>query len=388
MQAEAPRAPEPTSAPAPEDAPRVAEGVHVPALTLLRGALDAGADTEPGWVRPSRLTRSQTAQLGSCRAWHPGLYRQMAACSAGVCLEFLTDSSAVTVEVELDPFPSGSQAVFDDVRRNGFDAPLLDGLSADVDGRHLPVRLPTGEGACTFALDAPGAPAPLFHAVRVWLPCLTGCRVRDVVGDGAFINPAEGADKSLLVLGDSIAQGFNACDPGLSWPALLACDLGLELVNQGIGGQVFQPGSAAGAAAATDPALVVVEFGANYRFEPCREQQVAHDAYAYLDEVARAWPRVPVAVLTPTYSCEALYPNHARSCWPEVPRIVREAAARHASMFVVEGEGLLPADAALLADGSDHPGPEGQLVYFEGLSAAVRRALGLPASRGKKRRRP
>ena len=386
MHKEAPRAQEPTSAPAAPGAARVAEGVRAPAVTLLRGALDVDEDAASGWVRPLRLTQSQAAQLGSCRAWHPGLYRQMTSCSAGVCLEFLTNSSAIEVEVELDPFPSGSQAVFDDVRRCGFDAPLLDGVSADVDGRHLPVRLPTPEGVCVFALDDAGAPASLFHAVRVWLPCLTGCRVRDVVGDGSFINPAEGADKSLLVLGDSIAQGFNACDPGLSWPALLACDLGLELVNQGIGGQVFQPGSAAPAAAATDPALVVVEFGANYRFEPCREREAARDAYAYLDEVARAWPCAPVAVLTPTFCTEDVYPNHARSCWAEVPRIIREAAARHARMFVVEGEALLPADAALLADGSDHPGPEGQLAYFEGLDAACRRALGLPA-RGKKRRR-
>ena len=78
------------------------------AADLLHGALDV-VDAGGGWVRPSRFSAPQLRALGSVRAWHPGLYRQMAACTAGVTMEFETDASVVTLELrpgEKDPQPA------------------------------------------------------------------------------------------------------------------------------------------------------------------------------------------------------------------------------------------------------------------------------------------
>ena len=59
---------------------------------LLRGIVGSTTDAD-GWTRPLRFTPGQLKALGSCREWHPGLYRQLAACTAGVSLQFETDSS-------------------------------------------------------------------------------------------------------------------------------------------------------------------------------------------------------------------------------------------------------------------------------------------------------
>ncbi len=343
--------------------------IRADASLLVRGALrvDVSAD---GWARPSRFTAAQLAEVGGIAAWHPRLYRQMAACTSGICLDFVTDSAHVAIEAELDPMPSGSAAMVADLVRNDPSARApFDGFSLVCEGKRLGgARVPGDDGGLIFALGfAPGKK----RRARIWLPCLTGCRLRGVYGDGSFIEPAPAPEGTLLVLGDSIAQGFTACDPALAWPALLAGDLGLGLVNQGIGGQVFQPGSVADAPRAVSPSLVVVEFGANYRFEPCRAEAVERDARAYFSEVCRAWPGVPVLALTPLFHTEALYPTHPQSCFADVARIVREAAAPHGQVWLVEGDGILPAEAALLADGSDHPGPEGQRVLCEKLKESV-----------------
>lgn len=354
------------------------------AAELLHGAIDTITEKD-GWVRPLRFTPEQIRALGSVRAWHPGLYRSMAACTAGVSLEFCTDATRVSVEVRLEAPSKGAQAVIDDaLRHGGLAGGPVDGVSVDIDGRHLPTMLPDDEGLVEFALDDPDdAPEPGLvriplpgmgepHRVRVWLPCLSACAVREVRADGTYLEPTQ-ARGQLLVLGDSIAQGFVAGDPGLAWTALLADHLGLDLLNQGVGGQVFQPGSIAGLAASARPEAIVVEFGENYRYEPCQASRVGREALAYLYEVSEAWPDVPTWVLTPLPHSEQLYPTHPRSCAGDVDALIAAAARRHPQMRLVDGSALLDADElpALLADGSDHPGPEGQRMLAERLSFVV-----------------
>ena len=354
----------------------------VPAAELVHGALGCEADDD-GWVRPQRFCPEQLRALGSCRAWHPGLYRQLAACTAGVSLWFETDATCVEVEVRPDEPPRGARAVLEDVvRHEGAGQGPLDCVSADVDERHLAPLEPDGRGVVSLRLDddahASGAvrlPLPGLgepHRVRVWLPCLSPCAVRDVRCDGTYLRPVP-ARPVLLVLGDSIAQGFVARDPARCWAALLSEHLGLDLLNQGVGGQVFQPGSLAGLSGAQDVAAIVVEFGANYRYEPCQAHRVGREVRAYLDEVAAAWPEVPTWVLTPLPTSEALYPTYRGSCFAEVPALVTASAARHPSMRLVNGAALLDAGrlGELCADGADHPAPAGQALLFERLSFAV-----------------
>ena len=295
---------------------------------LLHGVVGSDTD-ENGWTRPQRFTAGQLKALGSCRAWHPGLYRQLAAATAGVSLQFETDSSNVWLEAEMDPMPRGSAAVVADVERYGTGVtPPYDGFSADVDDVHLPLALPDEGGLVSFCVDVTEAPEPgvqrlpgmggaSTHRVTIWLPCLGGCEVRSVMGDGTFIEPVAERGQ-LLVLGDSISQSYVTCDPGLAWPCRLAAQLGLELVNQGVGGQVFQPGTLVGMAGSVRPEHIVVEFGANYRFEPCQAGRVEQEVRTYLYEVAATWPEVPTWVMTTLPYTEVAYPNHPRSCFAEV----------------------------------------------------------------------
>lgn len=343
------------------------------AADLLHGALDV-VDAGDGWVRPSRFSAAQLRALGSVRAWHPGLFRQMAVCTAGVSVEFETDGGEVELELRMGPVPRGTMGALADVARHaGAEPPRPDVVSVDVDGRHLGPLAP-GEGDLltidladpdALALPLPGLGAP--RHVRVWLPCLVPCELRSVRADGSFVAPVAARGR-LVVLGDSIAQGFCAEDPARAWPALLADHLGLDLVNQGVGGQVFQPGTVP-AAELEDAAAVVVELGENYRFEPCAASAVARDVRAFLDEVAAAWPEAPVWVLTTPPHLEGVYPTHPRSCAREVDRIIAEAVARHPRMRLVNAGALLDGRLLerLLADGCDHPGAEGQLMIADRL---------------------
>ena len=349
------------------------------AADLLHGCVGCAPEGE-GWVRPVRFTTAQLRALGSVRAWHPGLYKRMAACTAGVCLEFETDASHVSVEVALGAVPRGTVSTLRDVERHSGSAPDPGVVSVEIDDlppvavrpddRHLveiDLSEPDADPADPVALPGMGR----HRRVRVWLPCLTACAVRDVFFDGGYLGPVA-ERRALLVLGDSIAQGFVSDQPAATWPALLARRAGLDLVNQGIGGQVFQPGSLWGMEE-LDPAAIVVEFGENYRYEPCAASAIGRDVRAYLSEVASAWPETPTWVLGVPPHTEDVYPTHPRSCFAEVDGIIADAAGRHPSMTLVDASTLLDGDrlGELLADGSDHPGPRGQEMIAERLCGVM-----------------
>ena len=371
--------------------------VSAPAAGLLHGVVSA-VEQDYRWVRPRRFSDAQMRALGSCQAWHPGLYRQMARSTAGMCVEFETDASEVALEVRVDGEPKGTRAVLDDVARHtGQQGAVLDGISADVDGRHLACRMPdVGQQVLVFSLcgndpeDALGLqPLPGMartRHVRIWLPALRGCVVRDVLCDGSFVRPVAHR-QHLLVLGDSIVQGFVSGDPAYAWPSLLAQRLGLDVINQGVAGQVFQPGSLFGLADSVNPARIMVAFGANYRFEPCVARRLAPDVRAYLLEVARLWPEVPTQVLTPLWHDEAASPSHGMSCWEQMPALITAQVAKHPHMSVVDGLELVEHDPAFFADGCEHPNERGCRQIATRLNAVIRVPSLRPSLVGRRRKK-
>jgi hypothetical protein len=366
----------------------------MPAAGLLHGEVSA-VEQDYRWVRPLRFCDEQLRTLGSCQAWHPGLFRQMARTTAGVCVEFETDAREVALEVRVDGEPKGTRAVLEAIDRGSPTGPdPHDGISASVDGRHVWCGMPEQD---LVVLELAGhdpedslglVPLPGMERtrhVRIWLPALRGAVVRDVICDGSFVRPVA-RRRQLLALGDSIVQGFVSGDPSFSWPALLAARLDLDLVNQGVGGQVFQPGSLFGLAGYTNPARIIVAFGENYRYEPCVARRVSLDIRGYLGEVHRLWPQVPVHVLTPLWHDEEAYPSHAMSCFEHVPDLIAAQVESFENMTLLDGLELLEHDAGLLADGFEHPNERGCRQIATRINAVMRVPGLRPSSVGKRRK--
>lgn len=377
--------------------------VSVPAAGLLHGAVSAVAH-DFRWVRPLRFSEDQMRALGSCQAWHPGLFRQMARTTAGIRVEFETDAEQVALEVRIDAEPRGTRAALDAVDRGeagqlpgAMLAKPHDGLSADVDGRHIWCGMPAaGETLVELTLsgndpeDAMGLqPLPGLARMRrvcIWLPALRGCEVRDVYCDGSVVRPVT-KRKNLLVLGDAFAQGFVSEDPAAAWPSLLANRLKLDLVNQGIQGQVFQPGSLFGLADSVDPERIVVAYGASYRHETCMARRVSRDVRAYLAELSRLWPKVPTHVITPLWHEEQTCPSHAMSCHEKVPSLIEACVSAHPQMKLIDGLELLDHDASVYADGCEYPGVQGNRKIAQRINAVMRVPGLRPSSVGKRRAR-
>ena len=368
---------------------------RVPAADLLHGVVGV-AEQDGRWVRPLRFSEEQLRALGSCQAWHPGLYRQMARTTSGVTVEFETDAREVALELRVDAEPRATRSVLELLDQPAGMAPQPhDGVSADVDGRHLWCGMPeVGTSLVRIELagsdpeDALGLqPLPGMgrtRLVRIWLPALRGCEVRDLLHDGSFVRPVPQRG-CLLALGDSITQGFVSEDPAHAWPALFASRLKLDLVNQGLAGQVFQPDTLYGLAGLLKVERIVVAYGANYRQEPCGAQLVSREIRSYLAELARLWPKVPVQVISPLWHDEQAAPTHPRSCYAQIPDFISTAAAAHEQMSFVDGLELVEHETALLADGAVHPNERAHRKIATRLNAVMRIPGLRPSSVGRRR---
>lgn len=377
------------------------------ALDFVQGCVSVQRGDD-GWVLPGRFTREQREALHSCAAWHPGLYRDMAACSAGIVVAFQTDASSVDLEVRLHEPSVGTKRSFElmqqaQVSQSG-DAQLaiFDGFSYEVNGQYKGMLLayaqtPGPHTAHTHTLRLALAASDFAHAenlhdlekphdssklfsVRIFLPSLQSCELRYLYANGTLLRPLA-ARPQLLVLGDSITQGFICGDPSDSWACCLAKSLDFELINQGVGGQVFMPESlprptnapVSGQVPRTlDLACIVVSFGVNYRYEVYPAQKAARDVKRYLAGIHARWPQVSCFVLTPLWYEQGPFSTHPRSCIADIPDIIRKAVAPYAQMQVVDGAKLLDHDPALLADGFEHPNAQGHICIAEHLAQIIR----------------
>lgn len=355
--------------------------------SLVCGALELETSAD-GWIVPRRFLPAQLHALTSCMAWHPGLFRQMAHATSGVCLRFATDANEIALAVRVEPEPSGTAAVLNRIpqraeanrhaRKEARDSQMVydlrdhsvargpyDGFSVVVDGRLLGVSFPRfdvlhvslrdpDDGLDEGVVALPGLGRR--HEVTIWLPCLRGCAVRELWSNGTYVEAPERRPR-LLVFGDSVGQGFCGGDPARNWAASLSARMQCELVNQSLCGQVFQP-TVLLDASIDNVEHIVVALGLQYHAERCSPTVAAQDMRGFLTETTQRWPEAHVWVVTPTWYNEKDAPPREGSCYEHVARLLQEAAGRSGAT-VIDGMKLMDHDVDLLADGIEHPVLEG-----------------------------
>jgi lysophospholipase L1-like esterase len=293
------------------------------------------AETEEG-VAPVRFTERQL-----------GVYAQKEAqslrsrCLAGCRLEMRTDSEYIR---------------FDYVRKGGarkylyFDI-WVDGRWVAEIGEDNPEQ-PEGsfsyeisgnrDGMKQICIDLPHNAEIVFHSFQL--------------SPNALCEPIGQAHGGLLCLGDSITQGMDAKHPSSTYPALLARALDMPLLNQGVGGYIFNADSL-DENLPFKPQIVTVAYGTNdwVRYEtmaPFRDQ-----CSAYIDAVSRHYSYARIFVMTPIWR-SIRNERKPLGTFDELVQTIKEICAEHPSIHVIDGESLIAHCGRLFADGT-HPTDEG-----------------------------
>ena len=210
------------------------------------------------------------------------------------------------------------------------------------------------------------------HRVCIYFPNLAAASIRSLeLSDGATFKPVK-RERKLLSFGDSITQGYDARFASQSYANLLADKLGAELVNMGIGGEVFRP-ELVDAEMNYTPDIVTIAYGTN-DWSGQERERTEKASVAFYENVRKAFPNAKIFAITPIWRAD----NHRVTkvgVFEEGREIVRRAA-RGVGATIIEGDGMIPHLPEVCSDEYLHPNDYGFKFYANALYDAIAAHLG------------
>ncbi|MGZ8694315.1 MAG: GDSL-type esterase/lipase family protein [Gaiellaceae bacterium] len=358
---------------------------HIPldgGLVAVEGAVEIVRDGQG--LTPLRLPAAVFPLL-------PPVLPYAAACTSGVRLVLVTDSTSVTIDVEqvnlapnpaIPPFPNLYDLVVDGELVQTVEQP--DGGSYDAVTDEEIAAAP----AASVVFDGL---APALKRVEVWLPLRSRVRVTRVrVDDGAVCEPPDDDRPRWVVHGSSITHCAEAHSPYRSWPAVAAARAGVHLTNLGLGGNCLLDQWAARALRDLRADAITLKLGINvWNLGAMTERVFAAAVHGFIDTIRDGHRTTPILVVSPIYCAggeEAPGPSvvDAAGRYVAAPgerppgalsigrmRELLEAAVEvrrrlgDEALTYLDGRELLgPADAGFIPDGL-HPSAEGYVLMGE-----------------------
>ncbi|WP_327634939.1 lipase [Kribbella sp. NBC_00482] len=261
---------------------------------LLRGALDL-EQTDRG-VLPHRLPAWARTQ------YDDGQMSMVESQPSGVRLVFRTSATVV----ELETLPTKRDYVGAPARPDGLYDVLVDGelvtqLSASG-GDVITIDLMTGTTSTqigqpeTLRIDGLAA---VPKTVEIWLPHNETTELVALRTDAA-VEPVPATRRVWLHHGSSISHGSNATHPTGTWPALVAAQAGLELVNLGFGGSAYLQPFIARTIRDTPADLISLKLGINIvNSDGLRLRSFTPAVHGFLDTIRDGHPDTPLLVVSP-----------------------------------------------------------------------------------------
>lgn len=273
-------------------------------------------------------------------------HRCKAYATSSVRLEFDTDSASLSLEY---------YATCGSSRRFCYLDVFVDGVMVKHFGHDE-----LDEVASTLSLDL-GAGK---HRVAIYFPNLFALRVRSLtLDDGASLEPVQ-KSRRLLLVGDSITQGYDARFPSQSYANLLSDKLDASPVNQAIGGEIFCP-QILFDDLDFDPDLIIVAYGSN-DWSRCRREELLQNATLFFERLRHSYPGAKIFAVTPIWRADDHRTTGVGS-FADAVRIITSAAQAQPGIVVLHGTGMTPHIPDFFSDGYLHPNDAGFKFYARAL---------------------
>lgn len=276
--------------------------------------------------------------------------------TAGVRFDFETDASSFSFDFELHCASSRFFYNFD-VFVNGAPPEHIGEEKPASTRSRFEIALPAGE-----------------KRVTVWLPCLYAVFVKNVCADGAsFVKPVK-FKKKLLAIGDSITQGYDARYPSNAYPSVLSRELDIDVVNHGIGGDVYHEGNL-GRGAGFRPDFVTVLLGTN-DWSKRKWDHFYASVENYYDRLDELYSGVPKVVVTPLWRGDNRRITGVGRFSDAAGAIIREAG-KHSGVTILDGTKLIDHNAELFSPDLLHPNDAGFANLASRLCRELKKIFGL-----------
>lgn len=305
-----------------------------------------------GGIVPLRLTKQQMA------FYEPTPWKFRSFNTAGVCLDFMTDSPTFRLKYRVKIKPGTTENLHFDI--------YVDDRLITFPTQEITTK---GEGDWTVQLPIqPGQP----RRVTIYFPVLARVLVDEMnVADGAVWEPVKPYERNLLCLGDSITQGLDAANPSSCYAALLSRFLGMNLLNQAMSGYYFNPDTI-DPELDYKPDLITIAYGTNDWAMSESHEHFRTAASQYIGKLTQLYPEVPITVLSPLWRHD-MHEEHNAGPFTSFHQTLEQICSQHKNVLYVNGFDLVPHHPAFFKDGL-HPNNEGFLHMAMNIIKAMKQA--------------
>ena len=297
-------------------------------------------ETEDGWLQAFQYSKEQVAYFESCIKIGLDFWYDRCLATTAKTLEMTTDARTISFEYKF--IWEGSPDSFE---------LMVDRLITEIryvkdlpkEGK-LEWKLPEGK-----------------KDIVIYLPADATVLIRNCEIDGSF-TPARKNEK-VLWLGDSITQGYGPLRSAMTYVSVANRILNYDIINQGIGGYVYDKKSLMKMEGYT-PDKIIVALGTN-QFG-CETMKDVEEYYETL--IGIYGERIPILCISPLWRGDLpeQIPVLIRFC-----ENVKAIAGRYSNVKVVDGFRLVPHLPEYFLDNL-HPNALGAEVYGRNLVEAIR----------------
>ncbi|MBQ8849232.1 MAG: SGNH/GDSL hydrolase family protein [Clostridia bacterium] len=276
--------------------------------------------------------------------------------TAGVVLEFATDSKELYLEV--DTWSGSSRKYFEhSVFVNGKKYASLDCRGENCGLFAGKWTLPDGE-----------------KQIKIYFPWSAASRIVALcISDGASFTPIK-SEKRMIMFGDSITHGYDAKHPENSYASRLTDALGVDAVNKGIGGEIFFP-ALAECRDGIEPEYITVAYGTNDWSKGNKEsfETKCRDFYTAL---SKNYPNAKIFALTPIWrkACRDGAINDIGKV-SAIGEYIESVAKHLPNVTVIDGSTLVPAEEKYFSPDILHPNDAGFEHYFKNLLSEIEKHI-------------
>ncbi len=297
-----------------------------------------------------RFMESQRPALSSVR-----FADQKFQASAGIRMEFETDADSVELEFHLSEGSSREWYYFD---------AAMDGKPCLHQGSESLHEKP--ETTLVLRTDRK------MHRFCVSFPNLACAVLKSAALDGGKILRPVKRPGRMLCFGDSITQGYDARHPSLDYAERIADAFNLELVNQAVGGDCFNPellkncGNPA-------PDCIIAAYGTN-DWECSTGEELVNNSRLFFRELAGLFPRIPIFVVLPIWRIDCEKTSQAGS-FHDLEKLIRRSCPETPCFHFTGGVDSVPHRKELFSPDGLHPNDSGSRCLADSLFQAMNPVL-------------
>ena len=277
--------------------------------------------------------------------------------TAGVRLEFLTDSTSLSLSANISPASSRTFFAFDVYVNGSLIKTAMGDMPEDSADFEFEAKLGKGD-----------------KKVAVYFPWSAAARIRSFsLDDGSVATPVS-KPYTMISFGDSITHGYDAKNPSFSYASRLADALEADAINKGIGGEMFYPALAA-LKDEISPDYITVAYGTNDWYF-CKSTEVFDKSCKdFYENLSANYPNSKIFAITPTWRSDWKKTENRFAPFEHIYNTIKSVAASLPNVTLIDGIDLVPHDKTCFSPDVLHPNDEGFRHYANNLYAEIKKYI-------------